>query len=89
MQSTQAEPPPPPVEEELFREEKKDFLVGDVKLFMCLAMPPPALPVRLTAHGRGGLVGWLVGCLLLCVTAKGVCGDGGLVGCVNESGGCV
>lgn len=30
------------------RVPKKDFLAGEVKLFMCFAMFPPALPVRFT-----------------------------------------
>lgn len=39
--------------EELRREEeKKDFLDGEVKEFMCFAIPPPALPVMLTGEGE-------------------------------------
>jgi hypothetical protein len=45
------------VEEELLRLEKKDFFAGDVKEFMCFAIPPPALPVRFTVLLRGGKMG--------------------------------
>ena len=36
----------------LLREPKKDFLAGEVKEFMCLAMLPPDLPVRFTGGGN-------------------------------------
>lgn len=39
----------------LLREPKKDFLAGEVKEFMCLAMLPPDLPVRFTARGVLGV----------------------------------
>ena len=42
----------------LLREPKKDFLAGEVKEFMCLAMLPPDLPVRFTAGVIGKLVGY-------------------------------